>query len=121
MSATPSNQDEQAAEVTLILETTDDQGCGCYGLARFYRRGADTIRVRFHRDEGRLQSWGTADVLTSPRDWLRIVDNPPSNWHDKTFVWGLPSNPRLSTEDGLRVLRELADDLAAKAALIVSD
>ena len=120
MSATPPDQAERTVEVTHFLETTEDQGWGRYGLVRFYRRGDDTFRVRFFRHDEREQSVAIAHLLTTtPRDWLRITENAPSNWHDSTFRWGDRTKPRLDVEAGLARLRELADALAADAALVV--
>ncbi|MEU7477062.1 hypothetical protein AB0A63_13830 [Lentzea sp. NPDC042327] len=122
MSATPPNQAEQPAEITHYLETTDHPDRCRYTLTRFYRHSEGTIRVRFHRAHDRNESQAAADLLTTrpaARAWLPIIDNPASNWHAKTFAWGITTNPSLKVADGLGVLRRLADELAADAALIL--
>jgi hypothetical protein len=89
-----------------------------YTLVRFYRRGEHTFRVRIERDSYERQSFAVAEVLTATREWSRVVDNDPSNWHDDTSLWG-DKGTGVHPEPGFDTLRRLADVLASDAALIV--
>lgn len=118
MRETPRKKAGKSAEVACFHETTGTRRQGCYSLVRYYRRDGDTFRVRVYRDSYEDQSHAVAEVLTSSRTWTSIVDNPPSNWHGKTPLWG-DNRSGIEREDGFTVLRRLADALAGDAMVIV--
>jgi hypothetical protein len=118
MPETPAKKAGKTAAVAHFHETTGTRRQGCYSLVRFYRRGGDTFRVTIYRDSYEDQSRAVAELLTPSRDWTAIVDNPPSNWHDTTSLWG-DKRIGIEPEDGFTALRRLADALARDAMVVV--
>jgi hypothetical protein len=113
------DQPRPLAPVRHFHETTDDVSARHrYSVIRFYRRGEDTFRITIERDSYEQQSTAIAEVLTTSREWSRVVGNAPSNWHDTTSLYatkGTGAHP----EPGFTTLRRLADALAAEAMTIV--
>lgn len=104
--------------LVLCRETVNIQSEDRYTLTRHYRRGVDTFKVTVHRDVDRARSYATAEIYTDSNEWAHVVCASPSNWHDKTFVWHLPSLPALDPETGFINLRKVADELACEAMAI---
>lgn len=99
-------------------ETTGTTREGSYSLVRYYRRGGQILRVRVCRDDYMHQSAAIAEVLTPMRTWTDVVDNPPSNWHDKT-PRSADKPTQVQPVTGFTTLARLADALARDAMDIV--
>jgi hypothetical protein len=107
------------AEIVLVRETIKIELQERYTLVRYYRCGTDTFKVTVHRHDDRARSYATAEIHTASQEWSLVVRNPPANWHDRTFVWGLTSLPAVDPETGFITLRSVADELARDAAVIL--
>lgn len=83
-----------------------DQG---YRLARTYRLGGHTVRVRIRRDFYEMQSHAVVEVLTPALTWTPLADEPAATWHA-----GTPSAATSATP-----LAALAARLRARAAAIL--
>jgi hypothetical protein len=105
--------------LVLVRETIKIELQDRYTLTRYYRRGADTFKVTVHRHPDRARSSAVAEIHTASHEWSLVVRSSPENWHDRTFVWHMPTFPDLDPETGFINLRPVADELARDAAAIL--
>ena len=84
-------------------------------VTRIYHCGELTVRVRVAHDLYRVQSFALAEVLTPHRDWTKICETPPEEFH----YAGSDGANEVQAEPTPAALLALADELARRAARIL--
>ena len=84
-------------------------------ITRIYHCGELTVRVRVAHDLYRIQSFALAEVLTPARDWTKICETPPEEFH----YAGRDGANKVTRQPATTDLLALADELACRAARIL--
>lgn len=98
--------------IDTTIGTTTNNGVR---VTRIYHCGELTVRVRVAHDLYRIQSFALAEVLTPARDWTKICETPPEEFH----YAGRDGANKVNAEPTSRDLLALADQLARRAARIL--
>lgn len=101
-------------------ESTAATGQGQYQVERCYRPGTHTLRIDLKRGEYPDQSHAHAYVLTPALEWTRLCGNDPANWYEGSPLYGDKVFGKGHTETGITLLRRMADQLATRAATILT-
>ncbi len=101
--------------MTTVIETTFGRTTNDGpSITRIYHCGEHTVRVRIARDFYQIQSHALAEVLTPALTWTVLCEQPAQQFFDRTPLHGANA---AGTE---AFLLQLADDLARRAARILS-
>ena len=84
-------------------------------ITRIYHCGELTVRVRVAHDLYRIQSFALAEVLTPAREWTKICETPPEDFH----YAGPDAATNVTKPPATADLLALADQLARRAARIL--
>jgi hypothetical protein len=108
---------DQEATVEHILENTGSTP-DSYTLERFYRHNGRTLRVVIVRDDYETQSRAVVEASMADGSFGQVMKYPASNWYSRTSRCSDEFDPR-GFEAGFAALRLVADEMAARAMLIL--